>query len=348
MLRLSHFIFFAIFVFLFLLRCSSGKDVRTHDRSGVPSVVDFLDSIEASQVIVTDEKDGFFEQIQQTDIEIQMKRTTPFPDREAAVRAYKSFLKTQVSNWTFEEKDSLFQIFTLVKSLCDRVNPRLFPAQIQLVKIKTGAYGAHVYFTRSKQIMIPENVLTGGNYQKQIPVMLHEVFHIISRYNVALQKDLYALIGFYPLPFEAKWDSPVESLSLTNPDGVSRKYAIQVPDKRDTFLAIPVIKSKFSAYRQDVPSFFDYLSFDLYEVLCNDVACRIVAKPKGTTTIPPSCTPEFFRKIKDNTQYIIHPDEILADNFMLALQSKESGDFSKFSEEGKALIEKILKRLETE
>jgi hypothetical protein len=319
-----------------------------HGKGSIPSVVAFVDSLAAVEAIVTDETDGFFEQIQQTDIEIQMKRSTPFPDRGAAIRAYKSFLKTQVSNWTFQEKDSLFQIFVRVKELCDKVSPRLFPGDIRLVKIKTGAYGAHVYYTRGKHIMIPENVLAEGNFQQQLPVMLHEVFHVVSRYNTTLQRELYGYIGFKPLTFPAVWDSPVESLVLTNPDGVTRKYAIQVFDKRDTFLAIPVIKSKFSGFRQDVTSFFDYLSFDLYEVKCNGEGCRIVAKPKGTTTIPPSCTPEFFRKIKDNTQYIIHPDEILADNFMLAVQAKNSGDFSKFSVDGKALIEKILQRLGAE
>jgi hypothetical protein len=60
-----------------------------------------------------------------------------------------------------------------------------------------------------------------------------------------------------------------------------------------------------------------------------------------------SKVPDFFRQIRDNTGYIIHPDEVLADNFSFIMLDKDGAQASyKFSKAGKELlnlIEKILK-----
>ena len=48
---------------------------------------------------------------------------------------------------------------------------------------------------------------------------------------------------------------------------------------------------------------------------------------------------DFQRQIKDNTSYIIHPDEVLADNFSFLMQDRNGQKISmRFSEEGKKLL----------
>ena len=56
---------------------------------------------------------------------------------------------------------------------------------------------------------------------------------------------------------------------------------------------------------------------------------------------------DVFWKIGDNTQYIIHPDEIAADNFMLALIAANENNFSKFSKTGRIKVESVLKLLKS-
>ena len=52
--------------------------------------------------------------------------------------------------------------------------------------------------------------------------------------------------------------------------------------------------------------------------------------------------PDFFRQITDNTGYIIHPDEIIADNFVFVmLNQRKGGSKREFSEDGTALLKKI-------
>ena len=52
--------------------------------------------------------------------------------------------------------------------------------------------------------------------------------------------------------------------------------------------------------------------------------------------------PDFFEQITDNTGYIIHPDEIIADNFMyIMMRGKEGGLQKNFSEAGLQLLKNI-------
>ena len=58
--------------------------------------------------------------------------------------------------------------------------------------------------------------------------------------------------------------------------------------------------------------------------------------------VPDDAMPSFFDQIKYNTQYIIHPDEVLADNFMiLALSKRDPSSLDDFDEAGKELLKKI-------
>ncbi|MFM8372557.1 MAG: hypothetical protein ACKOCO_09230, partial [Bacteroidota bacterium] len=52
--------------------------------------------------------------------------------------------------------------------------------------------------------------------------------------------------------------------------------------------------------------------------------------------------PDFFRQIRENTGYIIHPDEVLADNFAFIMREKK-GDkiYAKLKDDGVRLLEEI-------
>ncbi|MBK8557502.1 MAG: hypothetical protein IPL65_17900 [Lewinellaceae bacterium] len=52
--------------------------------------------------------------------------------------------------------------------------------------------------------------------------------------------------------------------------------------------------------------------------------------------------PDFYRQIKDNTGYIIHPDEIIADNFSFIMTAKAgTRSLNNFSAEGRQLLDSI-------
>jgi len=332
-------ILFLSFVTLMCLSCQSIKKPKLD--ANRPDIVMFPDSAEASRLILSEDVEGFFSDVTPLERQIQLKAL----DREVSLSEFKDFLSREVSNWTIEENIQIYKMVQEVKKLCDTISPRLFPAPLRLIKIKTNHYGNDVYYTKGHNIFMPENIFKKFSTEVHFPILVHEVFHIISRYNPELRHDLYRLIGFELTEKPVELNSFLATRKLTNPDAVSYQYAINLNHEGQVYKAMPLINSRFDSYRASHKSFFDYLTFDMYELLEMQDKYLAITNEIGKTTIPPAAMESFFSQIKDNTQYIIHPEEIMADNFMLALMAYSKGDYSKFSPEGKELINKILDRL---
>lgn len=343
------YLHFSILSFLILctLSCKSNKQNGPTQLDVKPGIISFVDSAAASTAIINEDIDGYFDQLSVAEMQIQMKKNFPNQKKEDVKKAYLTFLKKQVSDWTTDEKLKMQQLFKSVKSLCDTLSPRIFPGGMKLIKVKTNHFGNDVYYTSGKNIMIPENIFNDFSPERQLPVMIHETFHILSRYNSSLRNELYSYIGFQKAEKPIQLNASLEAVLLNNPDGVSYQYAIDLEKDGSMIKAIPLITSKSLNYDTKRPNFFDYLQFDLYSL--DDKGSHYVAKSTttGETLLPLQSTPNFFTKIKDNTQYIIHPDEIMADNFMLALLAYDKNEYGKFSKDGKILIQKILDKLKT-
>ncbi len=327
-----------------LISCRSNKS-QSGESSNATDVVTFVDSLAAAKAIVDDDVDGFFDNISIVDMAIQLKTEKPFTDRATALKEYKSYLRTEVLDWTDSEKILLIEIFDSIQTQVNRVNPKLMPEDIRLVKVKTTHYGPDVYYTRGHNIMIPENALTRqGARQMLEPVMIHEVFHLISRYDKPLREKIYGLIGFFPHQLDLDIPQSITERWLTNPDGISTDYYIQLTDEKRSAKAIPLILSNKAKFTSENPTFFSYLQFDLFEI--DESTNALKHGDNLSTTLTDGMMPGFFEQIKDNTQYIIHPDEIAADNFIYAVTRSNIEDPKRFSEEGNDLVNKLYSVLE--
>ncbi len=344
---------YRIFLFVFaslVISCKSNKKSAvesTHQSTGgIPALVTFLDSIKAADAIINDDTDSLFYKINAAEMQIQMKENfLPGITEDVMRQKYIEFTKAQVSDWTGEEMDQMLELFREVKDLCDAVSPRIFPGNIRLIKGKPKAYGDDAYFTRGYNIFVPESIFPIVDKERQLPVLLHEVFHIISRYNEPLRNDLYKLIGFVKLDKPVIINDLLKIMVLCNPDGMSVQYAAEIETGDGPLYAMPFITSSNAKFKPDKPNYFDYLVFDLFTIGDYGNHYKIQCDIHGKSVTPLSKLPGYFTNIKDNTQYIIHPDEIMADNFMLALLAVKKNDYSKFSAEGKKLIEDVTARL---
>lgn len=336
---------FIHFIAIFGIAACKGNHKKEFEAiaGGLNTNVRYLDSIEASDRIINDTKEGFFESITAIEIQIQMKRESAFSTLQEARQHYKEFLKGQVSNWTDSEKLLMAEVMNLALKNISALSKSISPDSLLLIKIKTGHYGNDVYYTRENCIFIPENIFKDFDAERQLPVMLHEIFHIISRYNPIFKDKMYSLIGFERTNKEVRLPSNLEDKLLTNPDGFSMNHMITLTDRNNRQIkAIPLISSKHAGFRADWTDFFDYLNFDLFEVMEENGTLKVKTTENGQSTIQLEYTPSFFTKIKDNTQYIIHPEEIMADNFMLAVLAYNGNDYSKFTSSGKDLILEVI------
>ena len=332
---------------LFFTNCNNKtKEIKLSETQRVV----FLDSLAASSAILKDKEDKFLEKINKLDMSIQMERAySESIKRSEVLNHYKNFLRNDVVDFTKPEKALVKKCLEEAVQLCNAINPTIVPPVMEMIKTKAEHYGEGVYYTRENRIIIPYNALTTtGKDVAAVEAdltrtLLHEIFHIYSRYNDFKRKELYAVIGFKniaTIPLEMK-DALKERI-LINPDGVNLGQVIDLQTADARISAIPVITSNETELKEGKSSFFSYLKFDLFQVIKGKGGIKVLSNDDGTSTLKLEEMRDFFRKIGDNTDYIIHPDEILADNFMfLTLSQKDEKSIAHLTKEGKILLKSI-------
>lgn len=329
---------------IFLFSCRTKQEGNTIDLSPTQKII-VLDSLQAATAIVKDEVDAFFDKVTLTEMQIQMKKNFQKNiSRTDALKSYTEFMKTEVADFTQEEKEFVQDAMRETFKMCKKVNASIFPAEIKLIKTHANHYGFSVYYTRENCIVIPKNVLITQNEDAFIETMFHELFHIYSRYDANKRNELYQLIGFESIGNSADLiiDEALKSRILHNPDGINFAYKIylQTTDNQN-ISCIPIIKANADGFIPSRSTFFNYLNFNLYEVQAEGDTYKVICDSEGNSTVDMDAT-NFYDKIKDNTSYIIHPDEVLADNFMFLLNDKRQGIYQrKYSEAGQQLLDDI-------
>lgn len=341
--------FLLLLLCFFLWTCKSQPQLSSFLELSKNHKVIFLDSLEAGEAITKDEKENFFSLVNPLDMGIQMKKNfeTETP-RNEIVNEYKAFLKTDVLDFSKEEMDYVNEIFKEAYEMSNKVSTSIFPKEIKLIKSHANHYGQGAYYTRENCIIIPKDELDLRNKEGFLETMFHEISHIYTRYHPVKQKALYKLIGFSNIGNMSNLliKEELKSRILLNPDGVNFAYHIELKEMNGRpYSAIPIIKSKESKYVYTKNDFFEYIDFSLYKIDIQH-AVRVKTDIAGNTTIDMNNVPDFFEKITTNTAYIIHPDEIIADNFMyIMMAEKKNGLLRGFSDDGEELLENIKKVL---
>lgn len=343
---------FFVFPLLFLLFSCTAQQPVSEIRLSKRQLVSLLDSTRAARAIVSDPHDRFFELVTPVEMSIQMKQ----PLREGESRAelltrYTAFLQSDVENFSAAESQFVDKVIRDVFKTCESIGPGIFPDTLLLIKTKGRHYGNGVYYTRGNCIVIPADALRDRNRTAFKSTMYHEIFHVYSRKNPAKRTALYRLIGFESIGLKnLRLPEALAARVLHNPDGVdfAQKITLAVEGGR-TIDAVPIIYANHPGFTPEKAEFFGYLEFNLFPIeRQDDGSWQVKTKPDGISSpLNISNLPDFFRQIKDNTGYIIHPDEVLADNFAFLMQSKDNpAVIARFSPAGKQLIadfEKILK-----
>jgi len=267
-------------------------------------VVSFADA-DAGRKILT-ARDDFVQALSPFDRAARLKT-----DRDVSEKEYLDFVGRNVLAWEPEETNRITAQLRRAGSKLARWHLP-FPAVIVLVKT-TGQEEGHASYTRQNAVILPQNELKSANLEG---TLIHELFHVLSRHNPELRKRLYAVLGFKPtgaieLPPE------LERRKITNPDGVDPGWFITVTNRGRAQPAVPILYA--SADRYDPATggeFFNYLVFKLLAVTNDGGHWKPDSRDGQPQLLEPGKTDGYLEQVGRNTQYIIHPDEILADNFV--------------------------------
>ena len=185
-----------------------------------------------------------------------------------------------------------------------------FPKKILFIKT-TGAEEGQAFYTRDTAIMMPEKAIDEADTGLLKKTIAHELFHILSRSNTPLREKLYEAIGFTNCG-EIQFPSELNARKITNPDAPRNDHSIRLRVEGKEVSAVPILFSNAPKY--DVArggEFFRYLQFR-FLLLTKTAAAQ-------SQLVAPEQVAGFFEQVGRNTNYVIHPEEILADNFALLI-----------------------------
>jgi hypothetical protein len=306
--------------------------------------VTLLDSMWATKAIVKDEIDDFFDKITPIDMMIQTKQAYPATmSRDSMVSTYKKFIQRDVCDFTAEESAFIAKTMNEAFSLCNKLSQSIFPAEIKLIKTHGKHYGEDTYYTRENLIIIPEQSLDKRDRETFLKVILHEISHIVTRLRPTVKAKLYATIGFNKMANPLIVKDSLKKRLLTNPDGLELDWVTELTTTNGkNVYAIPLIYANDSTYNPAKPDFFQNMGWNYFEIVPSKSAKEIEVVTIGNqqkSTLNTTGLTELFNE-KFNTKYIIHPDEIIADNFSILIYSlKNPQSLDSLSVGGKQLIE---------
>lgn len=312
----------------FLSACTASEKERAIDLPNGKKAI-FLSENQAKVAIAKDEKEGYFDLVSFTDIEIQTKISLPDSAKRGKVIAdYKAALQDDVLAFTREDKDFIVPILKELGKLIGHISKDFLDTDIKLIKIAGRYYGPSIFYTRENCIIIPKYELMKRDERTMKSLLAHELFHIYSRYHPEKRKALYEMIGFKPLGLDLDQLEMPENLRnsiLLNPDGIDFLNYITLVNKNtnETVNCMLLSSSNFHQFSTPNASYFPHLSTNFYPVEAKTDGAYIVKTAEGGSSPLEiqAIIESLFDQIGSNTSYIIHPDEILADNFSLLIMS---------------------------
>lgn len=338
-------IFILTVIWLSITSCETPKpELSSRLKFSEHQSIVFLDSLAASQHIIVDKKEHFFDKVRRLDMAIQMKYSwSSAIDTPELMDNYKDFLQQEVLDFSPVEKKFIARVMQKVFEHCMALSPALFPDEIKLIKTRGHQYGPLMYYTRGNCIVIPKQELAKQNEEDFLNRLLHEIFHIVSRYHLEIKHQLYQLIGFQALKVPIS-HIPIEldKRILLNPNVINFSYAMDVTVQGRLIKIIPITRSKYPKPNAAISTYFRHLQFSLYEIQKKQNDWEILCQENGQSTLNFSDLKDFLNQIGTNTGYASHPDEIMAANFVFLLKRKMNTSSVHFlSAKGRQLLDEM-------
>ena len=286
----------------------SAAEVPLADRT----VLSFAEPREGVEAITR--RDEYIVQMSPFDRQVRLKT-----DRAVTEQEVLTMIAQNVVAWQPAEIE---RITPIVESLAAKLASWKLPLPPLVLLVKTtGREEAGAAYCRGAAIVLPQNMID-GDQKKLATILAHETFHVLSSHNPKLRRALYETIGFRPCN-EVQLPEPLAARKITNPDAPVNRYFLTAEWEGRPVDLMPILFSKSERYdAARGGTLFQYLDFKLL-VLTGDGNERRAALAVGQPILlDPASVPGFAEQVGRNTRYTIHPEEILADNFVFLLNGR--------------------------
>ncbi len=250
------------------------------------------------------QEDTFTGQWSTFDIEARMQQ------QNSTKQALMQYKLGETRKWTKADKARIAQVLESIdKEIADKGYHLDLPEQIYFIKSTCAEEGGAEGYTRENYVVLKNSLLENDDAQLK-HIVIHELFHVLSRHNPEFKKQLYAIIGFRLIAPLAYPDS-LQALRITNPDCPLIDSYITLHEGEKPVKAVMLMYAKG---RYTGGNLFSYMNLEFFAL--NAEATAIENK------VDREKVDGFFEQVGKNTHYLISPEEIMAENFTYALLGK--------------------------
>ncbi|UCH48510.1 MAG: hypothetical protein JSU95_01430 [Betaproteobacteria bacterium] len=274
---------------------------------GTDSVVIFAPRQVASEIMAAD--DEYTSRMSQFDRMLRLKTESPVSRSQ-----YFAHMAGNTLDWTEADRNRLRPLLTRLASALAGYDLPL-PPTVLLIKT-TGNEEVGEGHTRANAIALPLRSFAEDD-ETLFFLLAHELFHVMSRYDARFRQQAYALVGFRIGP-ELQLPGAIAPLQITNPDAPRHDSFIDVYVDGQAITVVPVLLSRSAVFDLEIgEDLDDYWTLRLL----------VVEKSPGSEALTPQMrngapvllrlrrVTGFIDQIGRNTTYIIHAEEVLAENF---------------------------------
>jgi len=271
------------------------------------SVSKFVTAEEGRALIVQD--DDYSRSLSKFDLELRVHGAEP------TVENLNKFTQDQVLDWDENER---FLLDSLTKVISESAIKQQFkfelPDEIAFIKTTMEENKGAGGYTRLNYIVLSKDVFLMPK-SKVKSVIAHELFHVISRYNPDLRTQLYSVIGFTTCN-KINITTNLKNFTISNPDAPNMDAYIKLEDKSGEEVKCAMVLYSGKEYSGGV--MFDYMKVGFLKLKeIDENRMELFIENGKEQILQVSEITGFFEQIGSNTQYIIHPEEIIASNFEL-------------------------------
>jgi hypothetical protein len=270
------------------------------------AVVHFADRQEAAKILGTD--DAFARAVGAQERALCMGTRG-----DAGKDAFLEYAAAQAFDFTEPERVKLTAaLASLDRKLAALGADLRLPETISIVKT-TGMEEMDAPYCRGAAIVLPRRLLAREAWQLE-QTIAHELFHIISTANPDLRREMYDIVGFQTCP-DVPLPEELAPRRLTNPDAVGKDCWLEVSFEGRRLRLFPILLLPADVRPGGSP--FDNMVLRLLAVEESEGQWRALTEGGKPLVLDPDQAPDYARRLGGNTSYVIHPEEALADNFVL-------------------------------
>ncbi len=226
---------------------------------------------------------------------------------------YMKYASEQVRDWTDEEKASFGKVVKSVGAKISALGLKInMPPAIEVVKTTMKEEGGASGYTRGAYIYLQSIMVSSDKVED---LFIHELFHVLSRYNPDMREKIYNSLGFQKCN-EVAYPKEIADKRLTNPDAPLNNYYITVLNDTQP---VDVMMILYSDLSYQGGSFFKYLKIGLMAVEGEANNKTPVYKNNYPYILETDKVKNFYEQVGKNTDYILHAEEISAEHFVYLL-----------------------------